>query len=515
MVAGCYQRSTPRPTAPPPASPYAYAYPYPYPAPLPPQSPYAQLAVAESAQRNAVRAAPPPPAISSPAQINLAALAAVQRVFGKGCSPFQVAQGSFARLDCRRYGRVASARVVDGAGLLRLFGAGQMRLDPPTLGTLTPPLFLTGLQSLLQGVAPPSPAPGPSPAPVQGLPASVDHRVQGTEGPVKDQQLVGACTAFSLSTVMDNAIRRLNASDVVSPMHIWSHYADPTMPSAESGNENRALAIWADYPYDEREACRMETQDDGCAELLVPAVQVNTAASDPVIQGQIHGADARGRYTITAVDQIDPIDPNVLAVDLAMGKDIWFAMGVSQDAWTSPQVQQAGVVPDWLLEDGGHAVALAGYRATPSGRQFLVHNSWGASWGQGGYAWVSETMLRTHGQYAYTVTVADRAAPAPPPTPVPVPGPGGGAACPAGFAQAPGIAVCQKVCATSADCGAGGTCVRPSGGPGPATCVATNPLTDDDCSAGQLVDIVTGQCARGCAYGMRPAAGWCALGPAP
>lgn len=450
-----------------------------------------------------------------PAQINLAALGAVQRLFGKGCSPFQVAQGSFARLDCRRYGRVASAKVVDGAGLLRLFGAGQMRLDPPALGTLTPPLFLTGLQSLLQGVAPPSPAPGPSPAPVQGLPPSVDHRVQGTEGPVKDQQLVGACTAFSLSTVMDNAIRRLNASDVVSPMHIWSHYADPTMPSAESGNANRALAIWADYPYDEREACRMETQDDGCAELLVPAVQVNTAASDPVIQGQIHGADARGRYTITEVDQIDPIDPDVLAVDLAMGKDIWFAMGVSQDAWTSPQVQQVGVVPDWLLEDGGHAVALAGYRATSSGRQFLVHNSWGASWGQGGYAWVSEAMLRTHGQYAYTVTVADRAAPTPPPTPVPVPAPGGGAACPTGFAQAPGIAVCQRLCATSADCGAGGTCFRPSGGQGPATCVATNPLTDDDCSAGQLVDIVTGQCARACVYGMRPAAGWCALGPAP
>jgi hypothetical protein len=97
---------------------------------------------------------------------------------------------------------------------------------------------------------------------------------------------------------------------------------------------------------------------------------------------------------------------------------------------------------------------------------------------------------------------------------VPAAQPGSGAACPAGFAQAAGIAVCQKLCATSADCGAGGTCVRPSGGLGPATCVATNPLTDDDCGAGELVDIVTGQCARACAYGLRPAAGWCPLGPA-
>jgi hypothetical protein len=43
----------------------------------------------------------------------------------------------------------------------------------------------------------------------------------------------------------------------------------------------------------------------------------------------IRSADARGRYTIAEVDQVDAIDPNVLVVDLATGKDIWFAMGVS------------------------------------------------------------------------------------------------------------------------------------------------------------------------------------------
>ena len=108
----------------------------------------------------------------------------------------------------------------------------------------------------------------------------VDHRAQGIEGPVKDQQLVGACTAFSLSSIMDNAIRRLNQTDVVSAMHIWSRYAVPTMPSAESRNENRPIALWADYPYDQRIACRMEQEDDGCAELLAPPVQINTAAND-------------------------------------------------------------------------------------------------------------------------------------------------------------------------------------------------------------------------------------------
>ena len=43
------------------------------------------------------------------------------------------------------------------------------------------------------------------------LPAAVDHRADGTEGPIKSQGLVGACTAFSLSSTMDNAVRRVNA----------------------------------------------------------------------------------------------------------------------------------------------------------------------------------------------------------------------------------------------------------------------------------------------------------------
>ncbi|HLK36395.1 MAG TPA: C1 family peptidase [Polyangiaceae bacterium] len=522
MISACRVTGGSRQAAPPAPAPYGYPPEYAsrtYPA-APPQL-LAQFAQAEAAQRNAVRATPPPPAVNVLAQLNVAALGVVARMFPKGCAAFQVTPGNYVHLDCRRYGRVASARVVNPANKLAIFGAGQLRLDPPSLGAFTPPLLLTGLESLLFGQPPPAPGPAPrpgpapTPSPPQTLPAAVDHRQQGTEGPIKDQQLVGACTAFSLSSVMDNAIRRLNASDVVSAMHIWSRYADPTMPSAEARNEGRPLSIWVDYPYDERTACRMESQDDGCAELLLPPVQVNSAASDPGIQAQIRNADSRGRYTIAEIDQIDPIDPNVLAVDIATGKDIWFAMGVSQDAWTSPLVQATATVPDWITEDGGHAVALAGYRTTPVGRQFLVHNSWGTSWGDGGYAWVSEAMLRSHGQYAYTVKVVDRAAPPPPPTPVPAPRqPNGPAACPAGFAQAPGLPICQKMCSTAADCGGGGACVRSDPTTGPALCVATNPLTDDDCGEGELVDLVTGQCAPACTNGWRPAAGWCAFGTA-
>jgi hypothetical protein len=186
-------------------------------------------------------------------------------------------------------------------------------------------------------------------------------------------------------------------------------------------------------------------------------------------------------------------------------------MGISQDAWTGPQVQSSGVVPDWSSEDGGHAVVLAGYRVTPSGRQFLVHNSWGPSWGDHGYGWISEAMIKSHAQYAYTVKVVDKAANVPPPTPVPAQQPNGSESCPAGFTIVPGVPLCQKACSTSADCGAGAQCARLTQQAGPTVCVTTNPLTDDDCGEGELVDLVTGQCAAACANGGRPAAGLCPL----
>jgi len=504
-VAGCNMQGAP--TAPSASAPPASGFPYGY---MPP-SPYAasQIAIAEAAQRSAVRGAPPPPAPNVFAQIDLAALSLVARMFPKGCAPFAAAPGVYVHLDCRRYAPIAGARVIDAASQRAMLQSGQLRLDPLAIGTTAPPMLLQGLAALFGAAPSPSPSPGPN-----QLPASIDHRALGTEGPVKDQQVVGSCTAFSLSTVMDNAIRRLNQSDVVSSMHIWSRYADPTMLSAESHNEGRPLSLWQDYPYDERVACRMESQDDGCAELLLPHVQVNTAASDPAVQVQIQAAEARGRYTITEIDQIQPIDPDAIAIALATGKDIWFAMGVSQDAWSSPVVQATGIVPDWQTEDGGHAMALAGYRVTPVGRQFLVHNSWGPSWGEGGYAWISEAMVRAHAQSAYTIAVADRLAPSPPPTPLPTPQPNGPAACPAGYVQAPGMPLCTRPCRAASDCGAGGACVSVVPGSAASVCVGTNPLTDDDCGGGKLVDVVTGQCAAACANGLRPAAGFCPFGGA-
>jgi hypothetical protein len=138
---------------------------------------------------------------------------------------------------------------------------------------------------------------------------------------------------------------------------------------------------------------------------------------------------------------------------LATGADVWLSMDIGA-SWLQPQ---GDTVPDWTAAtlDGGHAMLLAGYRRKNGQRQFLVHNSWGTGWGDGGYAYVSEAMVGTFVKHAYKVVVVDASQTAPPPPSDP------------------------------------------------------NALTDDDCGEDQLVDSVTGKCAPICPDDTRPAAGRC------
>ena len=88
---------------------------------------------------------------------------------------------------------------------------------------------------------------------------------------------------------------------------------------------------------------------------------------------------------------------------------------------------------------------MAGFRDSPSGRQFLIHNNWGTSWGDKGYGWISEAMVTKWMQFAYKVKLVD------------------------------GV--------KSAD------------------------LTDDDCGADEMVDVTRGVCAPICPDNTRPSNG--------
>jgi hypothetical protein len=268
---------------------------------------------------------------------------------------------------------------------------------------------------------------------------------------VKDQGQVGACTAFSLSTAMDNAIRRQNGTMTTSTLHIWSHYGNPIVQNAGDSNLKKAIAPWETWPYDERVACQLDQSGDHDCGPYTPPVAQGSGVHDPTLQAKVKDSDSRGQWSVTEYDRI-PSDPDTLAAILATGTDVWTSMDIGT-TWLTTVGEN---IVDWtaLNTDGGHAFVLAGYRHVGGQRQFLVHNSWGTTWGDKGYAYVSEAMIRGFLKTSYKVVVASKTAPAPMPT-------------------------------------------------------ETNKLTDDDCATDQVVDSVTGQCAKICPNDSRPANGKC------
>lgn len=288
----------------------------------------------------------------------------------------------------------------------------------------------------------------------ESFPSTVDHRALGLESPVKDQGEVGSCTAHSLSAALDNAaIRagRLHAGDwqnSAAPLHVWSRYGMPDMGAAADGNISAPVGPLSLWGQDDKEACEIMQPDDGgyaseCGEAL--GVKAGSWRSDSTLMAKYNKAQAAGMYKLASVEKFEKQNGSwnkeeILSA-LAGGADLWIAMVVDTSAWSNAKMKSA-VIPDWTRQSGGHAIVMSGYRDVGGSKQYMIHNSWGDSWGDHGYAWISEAMLDKWMYYAYRVKITNG--------------------------------------------------------------VPKEDLTDDDCAPDELVDLGTGLCAVMCSGDSRP-----------
>jgi hypothetical protein len=416
---------------------------------------------------------PPPPPIRPVDVAGLRAL--VGRV---PCAPREMAPGEWVLFDCALFTPVTRAVGLSFAQR----DAGPAALD--RMGFV-----------------------GAGTTPTASLPSSVDHRGDGSEGPVKNQKSVGACTAFSLSSAMDHAIRRMSRSDVISPLHVWSKYAYPQMGAAGDGAVDKTMTLEAVWPYDPVKACKLsKNPTDHCA--VAYHVTPGSASIDPELQADQARADAAARYRLAAIERLDsPPNPDQIAAVLAGGDDIWTSFNVNTDVWQY-QSLRSGVIQDYTTtESTGHAVVLAGYRSVNGKRQFLIHNSWGENWGDRGYAWISEDMVRSQMRGAYKVRVVDAAVPTPS-----LPGQTGG--CAGGKVKDSVTGQCADRC-SSGSAPAAGVCLPtvpglPSFGPGQPMPSPTQPQQQkSSCAKGQAPDLMTGACMPVCAGGGPTLGGMC------
>jgi hypothetical protein len=216
----------------------------------------------------------------------------------------------------------------------------------------------------------------PDPALVGGLalPETVDHREEGTEGPVRNQGKVGSCTANSLGTAIDHALmRREGRPYEVSALHLWSRYHTPSTPRAVDSNVGHTIAAEDELHYNQKLACAWLSSPKCKACTIDGEAQ---PCKQPIDTGVVEAADHKPYARLLQVARIDSPSPLVLKQTLARGQDL--------------------IVGDYDPAQctGGHAIVISGYHTQPDGTYFLLHNSWGEKWGDGGYAWIHEKTLR-------------------------------------------------------------------------------------------------------------------------
>ncbi len=230
------------------------------------------------------------------------------------------------------------------------------------------------------------------------LPKKVDHRADKTEGPIRDQGPVGACTAFSLAAAIDHALMRSDdEAEPVSVMHLWARYASPSMVAAVSSNEDKPISLEQKWPYDPDDACSW-LDPQWCKKACG---KPSTYCGDEPPSKTFKSANKKAVAKIAQIVKLDLDDAKAFREALAKGQDIWFAMKIGAEFVKV----RSDEVPDFNASGSmsAHAMVLAGYRKVDGEYQYLIHNSWGKKWGNKGWSWIGEDTLFKNINYAYLV----------------------------------------------------------------------------------------------------------------
>jgi hypothetical protein len=231
----------------------------------------------------------------------------------------------------------------------------------------------------------------------QARPRVVDHRFDKTEGPVRSQGRAPACTAFATAAALDHAVARwTGVAPSTAVMLLWSRYHTPQTTKAIAANLGLVVGSEADWRFDARTAMGWlpcpsgKPPPEGCG--LTP---------DPKRAAQLEGKPVA---TFTDVEYIDEPDVEDLEEHLAAGQDVLVGMDLPQSF--APRGKPGARYVSHYVEaapDSGHAVLVAGYARLEKSTYFLLHNSWGQTWGDGGYAWIHEQTLLSHLREALVV----------------------------------------------------------------------------------------------------------------
>lgn len=199
----------------------------------------------------------------------------------------------------------------------------------------------------------------------KALPASVDWRDQGVVTPTKDQGSCGSCWAFSSVETLEShlAIATGDAVQVLSAQQIVSCAPNPdqcggsggcdgsTQPLAFNYTQTAGITTEASYPYSARTGT--------CDTSKITPVGYNS--------GYVELPVNDGAALMDAIANQGPVSVSIAASGFHFQ---FYGGGVLSNC------------NDFVMD---HAVQAVGYGSDSGKDYWLIRNSWGASWGEGGY----------------------------------------------------------------------------------------------------------------------------------
>jgi hypothetical protein len=196
------------------------------------------------------------------------------------------------------------------------------------------------------------------------------RRNQGRQG-----SCVGWASSYAARTILESKATGKDPNSVVfSPASLYNQISLPGCQGAYIDNAmnvmyQRGVLPWKDFGYDENDCSREPNSG-----LQQKAQQFRT-------RGFQRLSEQHGTVDVAAIKQ-----------NIAQGAPVVIGMmvgGSFMQGMQNRKMWQPSRSDYYMQNFGGHAMCVIGYDDNYQGGSFEIMNSWGESWGDRGFAWVS------------------------------------------------------------------------------------------------------------------------------
>lgn len=229
-----------------------------------------------------------------------------------------------------------------------------------------------------------------------------------------DQGQFGTCTSWStayaartIAEAVKNGWvdRNRITSEAFSPIFVYKQIEFTKTPNCEEGTcIDDALDLLMDKGVPKFRDFNVKCADYIPADLFPKALSY-TIEDYCTLFGSFDGYSKKILSVKKSLTQNCPV---------LIGMKVPDSFDYAKDVWVKKENDNDG---------GGHAMCVVGYDDNKYGGAMLIMNSWGTSWGNGGFTWVKYRDFADNVKYAYEMILNVKTEPKPMPAPVPVPQP--------------------------------------------------------------------------------------------